>query len=57
MDLLGAQSTVRARFQWARAAWISPTRAPADVLAVSFGLSIDSVGTLADDYGFAETAL
>ena len=40
---------------WTRATWISPTP-PADALAVSFGLTIDSVGTLiTDDYGFAET--
>ena len=40
---------------WTRATWISPTP-PADALAVSFGLAIDSVGTLiTDDYGFAET--
>ena len=40
---------------WNRATWISPTP-PADALAVSFGLTIDSVGTLiTDDYGFAET--
>ena len=39
---------------WTRATWISPTT-PADALAVSFGLAIDSVGTLTtDDYGFAE---
>jgi peptidoglycan/xylan/chitin deacetylase (PgdA/CDA1 family) len=39
---------------WTRATWISPP-APADVIAVSFGLTIDSVGTITtDDYGFAE---
>ena len=41
---------------WTRATWISPTP-PADAVAVSFGLTIDSVGTLTtDDYGFADTA-
>ncbi len=40
---------------WTRATWISPTP-PADAVAVSFGLTIDSVGTLTtDDYGFADT--
>ena len=40
---------------WTRATWISPT-SPADAVALSFGLTIDSVGTLTtDDYGFAET--
>jgi hypothetical protein len=39
---------------WTRVTWISPA-SPADALAVSFGLTIDSVGTLTtDDYGFAE---
>ena len=41
--------------RWTRATWISPTP-PADVVAVSFGLTIDRVGTLTtDDYGFADT--
>ena len=41
--------------RWTRATWISPTP-PADAVAVSFGLTIDSVGTVTiDDYGFAET--
>jgi peptidoglycan/xylan/chitin deacetylase (PgdA/CDA1 family) len=41
--------------RWTRASWISPT-SPADALAVSFGLTIGSVGTLTtDDYGFADT--
>jgi hypothetical protein len=40
---------------WTRATWISPA-SPADALAVSFGLTIDSVDTLTtDDYGFAGT--
>jgi hypothetical protein len=40
---------------WTRATWISPP-SPADAVAVTFGLTIDSVGTLiTDDYGFAET--
>jgi peptidoglycan/xylan/chitin deacetylase (PgdA/CDA1 family) len=39
---------------WTRATWISPP-SPADVVAVSFGLTIDSVGTMTtDDYGFAD---
>ena len=39
---------------WTRATWISPP-SPADVVAVSFGLTIDSVGTVTtDDYGFAD---
>ena len=41
--------------RWTRATWISPAP-PADVVAVSFGLTIDRVGTLTtDDYGFADT--
>ena len=41
--------------EWTRAAWISPTP-PVDASAVSFGLTIDSVGTLTtDDYGFVDT--
>jgi len=41
--------------KWTRATWISPT--PADAVAVSFGLTIDSVGTMTtDDYGFADAA-
>jgi hypothetical protein len=40
--------------RWTRATWISPT-SPGDAVAVSFGLAIDSVGTLTtDDYGFAD---
>jgi peptidoglycan/xylan/chitin deacetylase (PgdA/CDA1 family) len=40
---------------WTRATWLSPTP-PTDALAASFGLTIDSVGTLTtDDYGFADT--
>jgi hypothetical protein len=39
---------------WTRATWISPP-SPGDVVAVSFGLTIDSVGTMTtDDYGFAD---
>ena len=35
---------------WTRTTWISPT--PADAVAVSFGLTIDNVGTMiSDDYG------
>ena len=42
---------------WTRATWLSPTP-PADALAASFGLTIDSVGTLTtDDYGLADTTL
>jgi peptidoglycan/xylan/chitin deacetylase (PgdA/CDA1 family) len=42
---------------WTQATWISPAP-PADALAASFGLTIDSVGTLTtDDYGFADTAV
>ncbi|MEV7627824.1 polysaccharide deacetylase family protein [Actinoplanes sp. NPDC089786] len=42
---------------WTQATWITPAP-PADALAVSFGLTIDSVGTLTtDDYGFADTAV
>jgi peptidoglycan/xylan/chitin deacetylase (PgdA/CDA1 family) len=41
---------------WTRATWISPTP-PADARAVSFGLTIENVGTVTtDDYGFAETS-
>jgi peptidoglycan/xylan/chitin deacetylase (PgdA/CDA1 family) len=40
---------------WTQATWITPVP-PADALAASFGLTIDSVGTLTtDDYGFADT--
>ena len=40
---------------WTRATWITPAP-PADAVAASFGLTIDSVGTLTtDDYGFADT--
>jgi len=40
---------------WTRATWLSPVP-PADAVAASFGLTIDSVGTLTtDDYGFADT--
>lgn len=40
---------------WTRAAWVSPVP-PSDATAASFGLTIDSVGTLTtDDYGFADT--
>jgi hypothetical protein len=39
--------------RWTRATWISPT--PADAVALSFGLTIDNVGTMTtDDYGFAD---
>jgi hypothetical protein len=39
--------------RWTRATWISPT--PADAIALSFGLTIDNVGTMTtDDYGFAD---
>jgi peptidoglycan/xylan/chitin deacetylase (PgdA/CDA1 family) len=42
---------------WTRASWILPTP-PFDALAVSFGLTIDRVGTLTtDDYSFADTVL
>lgn len=38
---------------WTRASWISPVP-PSGAVAASFGLTIDSVGTLTtDDYGFA----
>ena len=41
--------------EWTRAAWISPTP-PVDASAVSFGVTIDSVGTLTtDDYSFVDT--
>lgn len=40
---------------WTRATWITPAP-PADAVAASFGLTIDSVGTLTtDDYSFADT--
>ncbi|GIF25485.1 peptidoglycan/xylan/chitin deacetylase (PgdA/CDA1 family) [Actinoplanes tereljensis] len=40
---------------WTRATWLSPAP-PATAVAASFGLAIDSVGTLTvDDYGFADT--
>jgi len=40
---------------WTRATWITPPP-PADAVATSFGLTIDSVGTLTtDDYGLADT--
>ena len=40
---------------WTQATWLSPPP-PADALAASFGLTIDSVGTLTtDDYGFADS--
>jgi peptidoglycan/xylan/chitin deacetylase (PgdA/CDA1 family) len=40
---------------WTQATWITPVP-PADAQAASFGLTIDSVGTLTtDDYGFADT--
>jgi peptidoglycan/xylan/chitin deacetylase (PgdA/CDA1 family) len=40
---------------WTQATWISPPP-PADAVAASFGLTIDSVGTLTtDDYGLADT--
>ena len=39
---------------WTKATWITPVP-PADAVAASFGLTIDSVGTLTtDDYGFAD---
>jgi peptidoglycan/xylan/chitin deacetylase (PgdA/CDA1 family) len=39
--------------EWTRATWIS--RTPADAVAVSFGLTVDSVGTMTvDDYGFED---
>jgi hypothetical protein len=42
---------------WTEAAWITPAP-PATAVAASFGLTIDSVGTLTtDDYGFADTAV
>jgi peptidoglycan/xylan/chitin deacetylase (PgdA/CDA1 family) len=41
---------------WTQATWITPPP-PADAVAASFGLTIDSVGTLTtDDYGLADTA-
>ena len=40
---------------WTKATWITPPP-PADAVATSFGLTIDSVGTLTtDDYGLADT--
>ena len=40
--------------KWKRVTWTTLT--PADAVAVSFGLTIDRVGTVTiDDYGFAET--
>jgi peptidoglycan/xylan/chitin deacetylase (PgdA/CDA1 family) len=40
---------------WTQATWLSPVP-PATAVAASFGLTIDSVGTLTtDDYGFADT--
>lgn len=40
---------------WTQATWTSPV-VPADAVAASFGLTIDSAGTLTtDDYGFADT--
>jgi hypothetical protein len=46
---------IAAATTWTRATWLSPTP-PTDALAASFGLTIDSVGTLTtDDYGFADT--
>ena len=42
---------------WNQAVWISPMP-PSDAEAASFGLTIDSVGTLTtDDYGFADTTV
>ena len=39
---------------WTQATWVTPVP-PAEAVAASFGLTIDSVGTLVtDDYGFAE---
>jgi hypothetical protein len=41
---------------WTRAEWVTPVP-PGDAVAASFGLTIDSVGTLTtDDYGFTEAA-
>jgi peptidoglycan/xylan/chitin deacetylase (PgdA/CDA1 family) len=40
---------------WTQAAWLAPPP-PADAVAASFGLTIDSVGTLTtDDYGLVDT--
>ncbi|MEU4240761.1 polysaccharide deacetylase family protein [Actinoplanes sp. NPDC026619] len=40
---------------WTKATWLSPVP-PGTAVAASFGLTIDSVGTLTvDDYGFADT--
>jgi hypothetical protein len=42
---------------WTQATWVTPAP-PGAALAASFGLTIDSVGTLTtDDYGFADTAV
>ena len=42
---------------WTQATWITPTP-PTGAVAASFGLTIDSVGTLTtDDYGLADTAV
>ncbi|GAA2523226.1 hypothetical protein Ahu01nite_056890 [Winogradskya humida] len=44
-----------AQGDWTHATWVSPP-VPAEAVAVSFGLTIDSAGTLtSDDYGFADT--
>jgi peptidoglycan/xylan/chitin deacetylase (PgdA/CDA1 family) len=41
---------------WTQATWLTPVP-PADAVAASFGLTLDSVGTLTtDDYGLADTA-
>jgi peptidoglycan/xylan/chitin deacetylase (PgdA/CDA1 family) len=48
---------IAASSTWTQATWITPPP-PADALAASFGLTIDSVGTLTtDDYGFADTTV
>jgi peptidoglycan/xylan/chitin deacetylase (PgdA/CDA1 family) len=40
---------------WTQATWVAPAP-PADAVAASFGLTIDSVGALTvDDYGFADS--
>jgi peptidoglycan/xylan/chitin deacetylase (PgdA/CDA1 family) len=42
---------------WTQATWVTPAP-PAGALGASFGLTIDSVGTLTtDDYGFADTTV
>jgi peptidoglycan/xylan/chitin deacetylase (PgdA/CDA1 family) len=42
---------------WTQATWLTPVP-PSDAAGVSFGLTIDSVGTLTtDDYGFADTVV